>query len=61
MLKSAKGAAGTPKGIRNRFAPHSVLRVFLQSAKGAAGTPKGIRNRFAPHSVLRVFLQRLRE
>jgi hypothetical protein len=57
-VESAKGAARTPKGSRNKFAPHSVLRVFLKSAKGAARTPKGSRNKFAPHSVLRVFLKR---
>jgi hypothetical protein len=30
MLRSAKGAARTAKRIRNKIAPHSVLRVFLK-------------------------------
>ena len=34
--KSAKGAARTAGPIKERFAPHSVLREFLGSAKGAA-------------------------
>jgi hypothetical protein len=55
---SAKGAARTAKRVRNRLAPHSVLRVFIErSAKGAARTAKRVRNWLAPHSVLRVFLK----
>ena len=52
-LKSAKGAARTAERIRNRLAPHSVLRVFLRSAKGAARTAKRIWNWLAPGSVFR--------
>jgi hypothetical protein len=35
-FKSAKGAARTSRGIRNCFAPHSVLREFLGSRAGPA-------------------------
>jgi hypothetical protein len=31
FLRSAKGAARTAKGVRNKLAPHSVLRVILKS------------------------------
>jgi type I restriction enzyme M protein len=42
-LKSAKGAARTAKRIRNKIAPHSVLRVFLKNAgKGACILPHGV-------------------
>jgi hypothetical protein len=34
FLKSAKGAAGTSKNVRNWPAPRSVLRVFLRSVHG---------------------------
>ena len=35
LLKSAKGAARTTNEVRNKFAPHSVLRVFLKWIGGA--------------------------
>src|SRR5262249_18025303 len=57
LLGSAKGAAHTSKRSGKYFAPHSVLRDFLQSAKGAARTSKRSGKYFAPHSVLRDFLQ----
>jgi len=53
--RSAKGAARTTINVKNRFAPHSVLREFFKSAKGAARTTINVKNRFAPHSVLREF------
>ena len=57
-INSAKGAARTAKDVRNKLAPHSVLRVILRSAKGAARTAKDVGNKFAPHSVLRVIRRR---
>ena len=51
VVKSAKGAARTAKDIRNRLAPHSVLRVFLKKSQTSALDPtpldRGVSDLFA--------------
>jgi hypothetical protein len=37
LVRSAKGAVRTARGLRNCLAPHSVLRVFLKSDPVAPG------------------------
>jgi uncharacterized protein (TIGR03437 family) len=61
--KSAKGAALTTAGVRNRLAPHSVLRKLLKSAQAAECGAKSKRNfrvgRSRGESVVRKFLKRM--
>ena len=51
VLKSAKGAARTPKQARNCFAPHSVLREFLKSRMPEARRHGFARQRGKPRGI----------